>query len=86
MTVPGRGGRPRRWRSDADRQRAFRARRDGRPEPPTLAQALDDGDELALALERIRELQDDFERERARVHEATSAAREAREALDANDS
>jgi hypothetical protein len=47
VTVPGKGGRPRKWRSDTDRQRAWRARADGRAEPPTLDQALNDGDELA---------------------------------------
>jgi hypothetical protein len=56
MTVPGKGGRPRKWRSDADRQRAWRNRQTGLPEPPTLAQALDDGDELARAWETIRDL------------------------------
>jgi chromosome segregation ATPase len=56
VTVPGKGGRPRKWRSDADRQRAFRARQSGRPEPPTAVQALDDGDELARAWEVVRDL------------------------------
>jgi regulator of replication initiation timing len=56
VTVPGKGGRPRKWRSDADRQRAFRARSEGREEPPTLVQALDDGDELARVWEMIRDL------------------------------
>lgn len=56
MTVPGKGGRPRKWRSDADRQRAVRARANGGEGPPTLLQALDDGDELARAWEMIRDL------------------------------
>jgi hypothetical protein len=56
MTVPGKGGRPRKWRSDADRQRAWRARTNGTDEPPTMVQALDDGDELATAWETIRDL------------------------------
>lgn len=30
VTVPGKGGRPRKWRSDADRVRAYRARQAGR--------------------------------------------------------
>src|SRR5262249_23470440 len=47
VTVPGRGGRPRKWRSDADRVRAYRARQRGAPEPPVLVVALDEGDELA---------------------------------------
>lgn len=57
VTVPGKGGRPRKWRSDADRVRAFRARERGEQEPPTLETALDDGDELALAVDRARRLQ-----------------------------
>lgn len=57
MTVPGKGGRPRKWRSDADRVRAFRARERGEQEPPTLDTALIDGDELALAVDRARRLQ-----------------------------
>jgi hypothetical protein len=54
MTVPGKGGRPRKWRSNADRIRAYRARQQGVPEPPILEQALQDGDELARALELAR--------------------------------
>ncbi len=61
MTVPGKGGRPRKWRSDADRQRAWRNRTNGVDEPPTLAQALEDGDELARAWEQIRELGTELE-------------------------
>jgi chromosome segregation ATPase len=56
MTVPGKGGRPRKWRSEADRQRAWRARNAGTAEPPTLVQALDDGDELAHAWQTVRDL------------------------------
>lgn len=55
MTVPGKGGRPRKWRSDTDRQRAYRARNAGVDEPPTLDQALDDGDELAALWARFRD-------------------------------
>src|SRR5690242_7503544 len=40
MTVPGKGGRPRKWLSDADRMRAYRARRRGESEPDTLEAAL----------------------------------------------
>ena len=54
MTVPGKGGRPRKWRSDADRSRAYRARQAGADEPPVLAQALDDGDELARVWAMVR--------------------------------
>ena len=56
VTVPGKGGRPSKWRSDADRVRAYRARQAGRDEPPELAHALADGDELARAMEEIRAL------------------------------
>ena len=56
MTVPGKGGRPRKWRSDADRVRAYRARQAGRDEPPELDQALAEGDDLARAMEEIRAL------------------------------
>ena len=56
MTVPGKGGRPRKWRSDADRVRAYRARQTGIDEPPVLAQALDDGDELAQVWATVRDL------------------------------
>jgi chromosome segregation ATPase len=55
MTVPGKGGRPRKWRSDTDRQRAYRARQTGLDEPPTLVQALDDGDELAELWAKFRD-------------------------------
>ena len=56
VTVPGKGGRPRKWRSDADRVRAYRARQQGVEEPPVLAHALDDGDDLARAWDTIRQL------------------------------
>jgi predicted RNase H-like nuclease (RuvC/YqgF family) len=56
MTVPGKGGRPRKWRSDADRVRAFRARQRGEEEPPTIDVALGQDDEVALAWERVRAL------------------------------
>jgi hypothetical protein len=57
MTVPGKGGRPRKWRSDADRVRAFRARHRGEEEPATFEEALVDGDDLARAIELSRQLQ-----------------------------
>lgn len=56
MTVPGKGGRPRKWRSDADRVRAYRARQRDLPEPPGVVEAIEDGDELAEAWETIRRL------------------------------
>lgn len=60
MTVPGKGGRPRKWRSDADRVRASRARQRGHEEPVTFEAALVDGDELARAVERSRQLQSEL--------------------------
>jgi hypothetical protein len=60
MTVPGKGGRPRKWRSDADRVRAFHARQRGEEEPATLEEALVDGDDLARAIEHSRQLQADL--------------------------
>jgi len=56
MTVPGKGGRPRKGRSDADRVRAYRARQRDLPEPPTVVEAIEDGDELATAWDTIRRL------------------------------
>jgi chromosome segregation ATPase len=60
MTVPGKGGRPRKWRSDADRVRAFRARERGEEEPATFEEALVDGDDLARAVEHARQLRTDL--------------------------
>jgi chromosome segregation ATPase len=56
VTIPGKGGRPRKWRSDADRSRAHRARQRGDDEPATIEQALDDRDELAQARREIERL------------------------------
>lgn len=60
MTVPGKGGRPRKWRSDADRVRAYRARQRGEEEPTTFEEALVDGDDLARTIEHARQLQADL--------------------------
>ena len=57
VTVPGKGGRPRKWRSDADRVRAHRARQRGEQEPVTFEAALVDGDELARAVDHARQSQ-----------------------------
>ena len=57
MTVAGKGGRPRKWRSDADRVRAFRARQRGDEEPPALDIAFQNGDDLAVALAHNGQLQ-----------------------------
>jgi chromosome segregation ATPase len=56
VTIPGKGGRPRKWRSDADRARAYRARLRGEPEPAQLAQILDDSDQLATARQQLQRL------------------------------
>ena len=80
VTVPGRGGRPRKWSSDADRKRAFRARRRGAAEPSTFEVALDQGEASARAVARERELRQqlvDAERDaRALRREAVAAKRE----------
>jgi predicted RNase H-like nuclease (RuvC/YqgF family) len=56
MTIAGKGGRPRRWRSDADRVRAYRARQRGEPEPPQVTQISDEGDQLAAAWQEVQRL------------------------------
>ena len=56
VTVPGKGGRPRKWASDADRVRAFRARGRGVDEPATVPELLANGDENAAAWAQISEL------------------------------
>jgi hypothetical protein len=56
VTIPGKGGRPRKWRSNADRSRAYRARQRGEAEPSTVEHALLDGDELARARHEIERL------------------------------
>ena len=52
VTVPGKGGRPRKWLSDADRVRAYRARQRGDSEPPTHADSFSGHDALATELQR----------------------------------
>ena len=83
VTVPGKGGRPRKWRSDADRVRAFRARQRGEVEPPALTVALDDGDELAAAWEQVRNLGQQLSAQRTLERSARREAAEARRRLDA---
>jgi chromosome segregation ATPase len=73
MTVPGKGGRPRKWRSDADRVRAFRARKRGEEEPATFEEALVDGDDLARAVENSRQLQADLAAAIAELSESNAA-------------
>lgn len=57
VTVPGKGGRPRKWLSDADRVRAYRARQSGDSEPPTVFAARSGDDALAAALQREHDLE-----------------------------
>jgi hypothetical protein len=73
MTVPGKGGRPRKWRSDADRVRAFRARHRGEEEPATFEEALLDGDDLARAVKHARQLQADLAAAIASLSESNQA-------------
>ena len=79
MTIPGKGGRPRKWRSDADRVRAYRARQRGEAEPVVLAQALDHGDELARTWDTVRQLGAQLDQARAverQLHRELSATRQ----------
>ena len=55
--MAGKGGRPKKWKSDADRVRAYRARQRGEAEPATLEQAIEQGDEFAEHVARITELE-----------------------------
>ena len=57
MTVAGKGGRPKKWKSDADRVRAYRARQRGEAEPETIEQALGEGGDFADYIARIAELE-----------------------------
>ena len=57
VTVAGKGGRPKKWKSDADRVRAYRARQRGEPEPPKLDQAVEQDDDVARLISRIEELE-----------------------------
>lgn len=68
MTIPGKGGRQRKWRSGADRSRAYRARQRGEVEPATIEQALDDGDELAAARMEIERLSRELRERRLDLH------------------
>lgn len=82
MTVPGKGGRPRKWRSDADRVRAYRARQAGIDEPPVLAQALDDGDELARMWAMVRQLGEQLDTANATIKQLRRERDQTRRELD----
>jgi hypothetical protein len=62
--------------------RAYRARQRGAEEPPTVDEALDGGDDAALAWNRVRELESAVEALRRETKLSTASAREARKALD----
>jgi chromosome segregation protein len=81
MTVAGKGGRPRKWRSDADRVRAYRARQRGDDEPPTVEIALVAGDEIAVAWDRVRELGETTKEQRAALTALTTELSRAKRAL-----
>ena len=81
VTVPGKGGRPRKWTSDADRVRAFRARQRGDEEPPNVDVAYDRGDEAAAAWKKVHQIGDELARARAELREQTERAERAERAL-----
>ena len=62
--------------------RAFRARQRGAEEPPTVDEALDGGDDAALAWNHVRELECALEDLRRETKLSKASAREARKALD----
>lgn len=82
MTVPGKGGRPRKWRSDADRVRAFRARERGDDEPPTIEVARESGDEAAAAWDQVRQLGDTINALNAELKTTQAALRRAEKELE----
>ncbi|MGA7757619.1 MAG: hypothetical protein WCA57_07200 [Ilumatobacteraceae bacterium] len=82
MTVPGKGGRPRKWRSDADRVRAFRARERGDDEPPTIEVARESGDEAAAAWDQVRQLGDTINALNAELKTTRAALRRAERELE----
>ena len=82
VTVVGKGGRPRKCRSDTDLVRAYRARQRGGEEPPTVDEALDAGDDAAFAWNRVRELETAVEALRRETKLSKASVREAHKALD----
>ena len=79
LTVPGKGGRPRKWRSDADRASAFRARARARgdDEPPTIEAARESSDEAAVAWDQVRQLGDTLNALEAELETTQAALRRA---------
>jgi hypothetical protein len=82
VTVVGKGGRPRKWRSDTDLVRAYRSRQRGGEEPPTVDEALDAGDDAAIAWNRVRELETAVEALRRETELSKASVREPHKALD----
>ena len=82
MTVAGKGGRPRKWRSDADRVRAYRARQRGDDEPPTVEIALVAGDDIAVAWDRVRQLGETTKQQRAALTTLTTELSRAKGAIE----
>ncbi len=76
MTVAGKGGRPKKWKSDADHVRAYRARRRGEAEPATLEQAIEQGDEFAEHVARIAELEAKVASSRRTASQLTARVRQ----------
>src|SRR4051794_39434301 len=83
MTIAGKRGRPRKWRSDADQARAYRARRRGESEPPQLAQITDETDELAVARLQLRRVSELVRQLRRSAESLRSKLRRARQDLEA---
>ena len=81
MTVPGKGGRPRKWASDADRVRAFRARGRGADEPATVTELLAIGDESAAAWAQARELAETVSGQRVTIRSLERELRATRQDL-----
>lgn len=82
MTVPGKGGRPRKWRSDADRVRAYRARQRGEKEPPTVDVVPSADEGVAVAWERVRELGETVEAQREELRAIRDQLRRTQKELD----
>ena len=74
--------RPRKWRSDTDRVRAFRARERGDDEPPTIEIALESGDEAAVAWNQVRQLGDTIDALKAELKTTETALRRAEKELE----
>ncbi len=81
VTVPGKGGRPRKWASDADRMRAFRARLNGTDEPATVEESIDQGTQSGRAWAQVRELNETVNEQRAIIQSLERVLKSARRSL-----